>query len=210
MIIIEKNYTNYKDNKEITGSRKEQIIKKATILFYKNGYDNTSIRELSEASEISVAGIYYFFKDKEEILFTILYEVVINLNNALKESICDENDPKKNLTLMIRNLLKHVIGHKMEITILTREVERLNMQQLEFLNKKKREAFDFVKNELDKLKELGELRPKNLTPAVFAIFSMTNWSVRWYNPSGSLTLDELAVEMANIFFFGVLNFSQGV
>ncbi|NLB82517.1 MAG: helix-turn-helix transcriptional regulator, partial [Clostridiaceae bacterium] len=43
-----------KDNNELFMNRKEQIIEKAKILFYKNGYDNTSMRELSKATGLSV------------------------------------------------------------------------------------------------------------------------------------------------------------
>jgi AcrR family transcriptional regulator len=67
--------------------RKVQIIEEATALFYKNGYDNTSIRELSKAAELSVAGVYYFFKDKEEILFSILNQSIIDLNDTIKTTV---------------------------------------------------------------------------------------------------------------------------
>ncbi len=196
------------DKNETVIDRKEQIMEKATLLFYKNGYDNTSIRELSHATGLSVAGIYYFFKDKKEILFSILHESVINLNNSLKASISEKDDPIVNLTKMIENLLKHVIEYKMVITILARENERLNDEQFVIINRKKRDAYDLVKNELAKLEKQGKLKSINLTPAIFAVFSMTNWSIRWYDPDGPLMLEEIAAEMAKIFFTGVLKNSK--
>jgi hypothetical protein len=62
-----------------------------------------------------------------------------------------------------------------------------------------------LKNELLKLEKTGELRAKHLTSAVFMMFSMTTWFVRWYNPNGPLSLEEIAEEITTIFFNGILN-----
>ena len=51
-------------------NRKELILETAQELFYRNGYDSTSVRELAKETGLSVAGVYYFFSDKEDILFT--------------------------------------------------------------------------------------------------------------------------------------------
>ncbi len=201
---IEENRINHKDNKGFVFDRKKQLLDRAKVLFFENGYDNTPIRALSKAAGLSNAGIYYFFKDKEDILFNILYESVNNLNNTLKAAICIEDDPQRNLEKVIENLLKHVIGQRMEIVILNRENGRLNEEQTVLISKKIREAYDLVKKELAKLQEQGKLKSTNLTPAVFAIFSMTNWFVRWYDPGGALTLEELKEEITSIFFGGIL------
>lgn len=185
--------------------RKQQVVDQATALFYKNGYDNTSIRELSSATGLSVAGVYYFFKDKEEILFNILNKSIIDLNNTIKTAVLEDDDPHVNLRRIIESLLGHVIKHKMEISILNREDGRLNEEQKETIAEKRREAYALMKNELSKLEKMGKLKSKNLTTAIFAVFSMTTWFGRWYTPDGPLSLEEIAAEMADIFFTGVLN-----
>jgi AcrR family transcriptional regulator len=100
------------DDRVSAADRKEQIIEKATMLFYTNGYDNTSIRELAKATGLSVAGVYYFFKDKEEILFSILIQSINDLNDTILSAINEKDDPKKNLKRIIRKLLSHNIKQK--------------------------------------------------------------------------------------------------
>ena len=192
------------DNKMTVMDRKERIIEEATILFYKNGYDNTPIRELSKATGLSVAGVYYFFKDKEEILFNILNQSAIDLNDTIRASINEKDDPQTNLRRLIEKLLRHVIKHHMEISILNREDGRLNTDQKTTINQKRREAVNSIKHELSRLEKLGQLKSKNLATAVFMIFSSTTWFARWYDPQGPLTLEEIAAEMASILFTGVL------
>ncbi len=193
------------DGKEIVVDRKEKIIEEATILFYKNGYDNSSIRELSKAAGLSVAGVYYFFVDKEDILFYILKQSIIDMVETIKNAVSADDDPKTNLERIIKDLLRHVIKHKMEITILNREDTRLNEEQRETIYQKRREAFALVKNQLIALEKHENMKLKSYTPATFLIFSMTTWFVRWYDPKGSRTFDEIADEMSSIFFVGVLN-----
>ena len=52
--------------------RKDQIIKKATILFSKSGYDKVSIKELAAACEISEAALYRHFESKLSIYDAVL------------------------------------------------------------------------------------------------------------------------------------------
>ncbi len=151
-----------------------------------------------------MAGVYYFFKDKEEILFHILNQSIIDLNDTIQAAICENLDPEMNLRHIIECLLRHVIKHKMEISILNREDGRLNAEQKETIKQKRQNAFSLLKNELAKLEKQGELRSKNLTTAVFLLFSMTTWFGRWFDPNGPLTLEEIAEEMSDIFFAGIL------
>jgi len=193
-----------KDEKKITVDRRESIIKEATLLFYTKGYDNASIRELTNAVGLSVAGVYYFFKDKEEILFTILNQSIDDLNDTIKGALREKDDPQKNLKRLIESLLRHVIKHKLEISILNREDGRLSEEQKDTINRKRRIAFSLVKNELSRLEKQGKIATKSLTTAAFFIFSMTTWFVRWYKPDGLMTLEEIADEMSDILLNGIL------
>jgi len=185
-------------------SRKDKILREATILFYHAGYDNTSIRELSEAAGISVAGIYYFFKDKEEILFSILHQAILELASIIKTSIKTKDDPKVNIRRVVKNVLTHAIEHKMEIFILNREDGRLNASQKETIFNKRKDAFTLLKKEVSRLAEFGELKTKSVSLAVFTIFSMTTWVVRWYDPNGAFTLEEIADNMTNDLLYGIV------
>ena len=184
--------------------RKKEIIKTATVLFYEQGYDNTPTRELARAADLSNAGIYYHFKDKEDILFHILFDSVNRLLEALNAAIKPDNDPEQNLRQIIENLLSMVLESRMEIGLLIKESERLNLEQIKIINEKKNNALYLVKNEISKLQEMGRLKSINTNIAAFSIIAMTNWSYYWYNPGGPLSIPEVAAEMVKHFFAGIL------
>jgi hypothetical protein len=43
-----------------------KILEHATAIFYEKGYEGASIRDLSRASGMSLAGLYYYFESKEK------------------------------------------------------------------------------------------------------------------------------------------------
>ena len=50
------------------------ILSTATNLFVERGYDSVSMRNIAEAMEYSPATIYLYFKDKNELLYTLSEE----------------------------------------------------------------------------------------------------------------------------------------
>jgi len=62
------NIFNIKNN----GTTKEKILYTAAMMFAKDGYENVSMRELSDAVGIRVASLYNHFKSKRDIL-CVLY-----------------------------------------------------------------------------------------------------------------------------------------
>ncbi|NLT40172.1 MAG: hypothetical protein GXX89_06885, partial [Clostridiales bacterium] len=68
----------------------------------------------------------------------------------------------------------------------------------------RRDAYNLIKSELSKLQKRGAMRTAHLSTAAFTIFSVTTWFVKWYNPEGPLAIDDIADEMADGLFHGIL------
>jgi AcrR family transcriptional regulator len=54
------------------GSRREQILSCALELFRKQGYDRTSLREISERLGISKSGLYHHFGAKDDLVMSLV------------------------------------------------------------------------------------------------------------------------------------------
>jgi len=57
----------------------KQILLQAKKLFVERGYKGLSMREIAESVGISKAGLYYHFKDKEDLFLAILLESIAGL-----------------------------------------------------------------------------------------------------------------------------------
>lgn len=111
-----------------------QIIKKATKLFMKKGYAQTSMREISKATGIDIRNLYYFIKSKEEILFRV-FEIIHAQEIQLfeKQGIMSMDDPIEQLRAVIRELLDFGYDCGDEILLLYRESKALPKRLLKII-----------------------------------------------------------------------------
>jgi AcrR family transcriptional regulator len=109
-------------NNDLFQKRQMQIVKKATKLFMKKGYAQTSMREISKATGIDISNLYYFIKSKEEILFRV-FEMIHGPEIELfeKQGIMSIDDPLEQLRTVIRELLDFGYDYGEEILLLYRE-----------------------------------------------------------------------------------------
>ncbi|MBN1408484.1 MAG: TetR/AcrR family transcriptional regulator [Calditrichaceae bacterium] len=51
--------------------RKNEIIDAAENIFFRNGFENSSVEKVAEAAELSKATLYLYFKSKEELYYAV-------------------------------------------------------------------------------------------------------------------------------------------
>ena len=56
--------------------RKEDILDTAELLFYKKGYDKTTVNDILESLSISKGAFYHYFKSKEEVMDSIVMRTI--------------------------------------------------------------------------------------------------------------------------------------
>ncbi len=65
---------------------RQQILHEATRLFVDRGYHGLSMREIAEAVGVSKAGLYYHFKDKEDLFLAILTNNLDRLEQTIQQA----------------------------------------------------------------------------------------------------------------------------
>ncbi|MDA8234969.1 MAG: TetR/AcrR family transcriptional regulator [Clostridia bacterium] len=179
--------------------RKEEIIKIATVLFSGNGYDNTSTRDLAKSAELSIAGLYYFFQSKEEILFTILNSALIKFVESVSSAINTDSNPQTNIKQIINCVVKHVIENNKEIGLLLRESTRLSPEQLGIIKNRQKDVFILIRNEILRLKYEGCVKDFNLSFLTFSLFGIINYSHYWFDQASELSTEEFVAETTELF-----------
>lgn len=65
---------------------KQKILQQALQLFNENGLSNVSLREISEAMDISVGNLQYHFKKREDIVEGLFDEFLNYFKNRFRTS----------------------------------------------------------------------------------------------------------------------------
>lgn len=64
-------------------ARYQTILSRAEALFAKEGYHGTSMEKIAEQSEVSVGTVYFYFKNKEDLLIRLLNEIGFSIRELV-------------------------------------------------------------------------------------------------------------------------------
>src|SRR5438034_11194638 len=79
--------------------RLAEILTHATGVFCEKGYEGASMRDLSRASGMSLAGLYYYFESKERLLFLIQKHTFTTVVQRLKKRLDASADPEERVRI---------------------------------------------------------------------------------------------------------------
>ena len=184
--------------------RLSEILRAATEVFCDKGFAAASIRDISLASGSSLAGLYYYFKSKDHLLFLIQQEAFSSLIAGLEKKLEGGRDPEQALRTFIENHLEHFVGNPQQAQVLSHESDTLQGPYQEEITALKRRYYRQCLSLVEQLQQARQLRGMNSRLAVLSLFGMMNWIYTWYNPAVDGDWKGIADHMATIFLNGVL------
>jgi TetR/AcrR family transcriptional regulator, cholesterol catabolism regulator len=181
-----------------------KILGYATEVFCDKGYEGASMRDLSRASGMSLAGLYHYFESKERLLFLIQKHTFTTILNKLKARLADEADPVQRIRIFILNHLEYFVSNQQGLKVLSHEDESLKNGFSSEISAIKREYYRIC---LGLMEDLQRTRSLAFNPrtAVMSLFGMINWIYTWYNPKIDGDAEALANQMGNIVLNGIVH-----
>lgn len=179
-----------------------EVISASSALFAKKGYERTTIRDVSEATGLSLAGLYYYFRNKEELLFQIQLRTFRSISEKLREIIRRETDPQACLHGMIKMHFEYFIHHMDDLQICSREIESLEGEFYRQVADKRKEYFDLTQSILEKISRSSGGASADSRLAALYLFGTLNWIYQWYRPGHYPDAGEMASQLAGIYLHG--------
>ena len=183
--------------------RLAEILAHATDVFCKKGYEGASMRDLSRASGMSLAGLYYYFESKERLLFLIQKHTFTTIVERLKARLESVSDAEERIRIFILNHLEYFLANQAAMKVLSHEAEVLKNGFAAEVAAIKREYYRICVGLLDDLKSERDLQFSTRI-AVLSLFGMMNWIYTWHNPRVDADAASMARDMADIFLHGVV------
>lgn len=184
--------------------RLAEIIDYATEVFYEKGYEGASMRDLSRASGMSLAGLYYYFESKEKLLYLIQRHTFETIIDRLAARLREASEPEEKLRAFIGNHLEYFLDNRKAMTVLSHEAEVLTGDLGAEVAGLKRRYYLMCREILEGLAS-GRGVEINMRVAVLSLFGMVNWIYTWYRPQVDGGAAGIANSMADIFLNGVLS-----
>jgi AcrR family transcriptional regulator len=180
----------------------ERLLEHAARIFCDKGYEGASMRDLSRACGMSLAGLYHYFSSKEELLYLIQKHAFRTIMDQVRQRLTASNDPEQRVRIFIENHLEYFLANKEAMKVLTHEDETLKNGRGAEIRAIKR---DYYRICFDLLEDLKGSRGLGFSGrlAVLSLFGMINWIYTWHNPRSDAGAKALAREMGDIFLHGV-------
>ncbi len=191
--------------------RRERILQSAIEIFDRQGYANTSMDDIAKQVGIRREGIYYYFKNRSEILLNIILPQSEALVEGLREIAGSDRPTLEKLRLAVRNHLERFDRYCLEMTVSLRDGYFEDAAEV-------RDVMSRIWKDYERLwtgliadgQAGGELRkcgdPKMLA---FGILGMCNWLARWYDPDKSVSVPTLIDSYFHMIAYGLATDRSG-
>ncbi|HXG89689.1 MAG TPA: TetR/AcrR family transcriptional regulator [Vicinamibacterales bacterium] len=187
-----------------TGSdRRLEILKSAAAAFRRRGYHGASVDEIASALEMTKGNLYYYFKNKEEILFAC-HDYSLDVLLALMTDVqADASRPDDKLRKLILAFI-HMMLDELQGTALTLDLQALSPVALKRIIAK-RDRFDHgMRQIIQQGMDDGLFRPGDPKMIGFAIMGAVNWITKWFDPAGPMSSADIGQRFAEYLIGGLL------
>ena len=189
-------------------STKSRIVKAAWNLFYKNGYDQTTVEEIIAASKTSKGTFYHYFKGKESLLNSLSY-----LFDEKYEELAGVINPDLSAydkLLFLNHELFYMIETSVDINLLAYLYSsQLTTKDKKSLSDHKRFYFKWITEILQDALDKGEFANTSTAEELMNIYAMYERALLydWALSKGKISLtaysDKLLHHVLDTFVTGV-------
>jgi AcrR family transcriptional regulator len=183
-------------------NRRADIVRAAGRLFREKGYPATTIRDIADAVGMRSGSPFYHFKTKHDMLRAVVLEGMGAISEAVAEAASSGGSPRTIFEAMLRAHLNQLLGGDGRdfAAALLHESRHLDPADLAELVALKDRYEAMWQSALKELKRVGLIDDNSHVARLFLLGAL-NWTVQWYRPDGSKTIEQIARQLA-IFLIG--------
>lgn len=177
----------------------ERVHAVALSLFAERGYHGTGIRQLADAAGLSSASLYHYMGTKEDLLVAIMRESLGSLVEAGEQVVAEpRRTPREQLIALVR---LHVTTHARapeQTRVVDDEVRALSPQARREVVALRDRYEQLWQRVLEEGAAAGTFALADPALVRRALLEMCSGVARWWTPRGTLGLDDLADEYADL------------
>jgi len=185
--------------------RHRAVLETAARLICERGYEAASVQDIAAACGLTKAGLYYYIRSKEELLLEIMsYGMDIFEERVLLQVLAISDPVERLKACMEKNILLVTEAWSKEVTIILHEHDTLTGAARQQINARKRRYVHFLESSFEEAVREGRIRPISPRVAAFSFLGQVLWIYKWFRPDGQIPAEQLAREMLDLFFGGLV------
>ncbi|MCW3012018.1 MAG: TetR/AcrR family transcriptional regulator [Solirubrobacterales bacterium] len=179
------------------------IIAAATRVFSERGYHAASMDQIAQAVGIRKPSLYHHVRRKEDLLFAIHEQLIDELLDETTRAVDAAESPADAVRGVLRVALGFVARHRDAVTVFLQERSAVTGERWTELVVKRDRYEQMVSGAIADGVAGGRFQAVPPAMAARAVLAMANWGYTWFDPSGTMTSDEVAELFADIALKGL-------
>ncbi len=186
-------------------SRRDELLDLAATMFAERGLRATTVRDIADSAGILSGSLYHHFKSKEQMVEEVLRDFLDWLFARYQEIVDTEPNPLERLKGLFMTSFEAIEHRHAQVVIYQDEAKRLSsLPQFDFVEARNKEQRKLWIDLLHEGVEQGCFHPDIDVDVVYRFIRDTTWvSVRWYQPGGPLTAEEVGRQYLSIVLGGI-------
>jgi AcrR family transcriptional regulator len=172
-------------NSELVRKKRLQIAMGASKLFIKKGYSQTSIRDISKATGLTIGNLYDYITRKEDVLY-LVFDVFHSIwtNRLEEEGVFEIEDPVKQLKTAVQKMLELVNSYRDMVLLMYTETKLLPKEFIRIILEKESRLVECFEKILERGIEKGVFKVKhpflvaNIIVYLLSMEPLRGWNLR--------------------------------
>lgn len=182
--------------------RKREILAAASRVFRRKGLHAAGMRDIAAELEMHVGNLYYYFRNKEELLAFCQEDALAGLQRLVEEG--DALEARADAKL------RHLIVGHVELLNQTTPGSLAHLE-VEALSDERHQRIVALRDDYERaIRRLiadgiasGVFRKLDPGTAALAILGALNWTVKWFRADGEKSAAEIGAEFADLLLAGL-------
>ncbi|MGR3454126.1 TetR/AcrR family transcriptional regulator [Pseudooceanicola sp.] len=184
--------------------KRRATLRVAARIFNEKGYHATSLDEVAEEIGVTKTALYYYFKNKEQLLYECLklsYDCGLT---ARTETEAHGGTAFERLCFLYRRFMVLLMQERGAYTTMS-TIRALPEEAQQELLERRRQLDRYSRMLIEAAIAEGDLRPVDVRVTSNLFLGAMNWILRWHNESDGMSPDEIADHFLDLFLNGIVN-----
>jgi AcrR family transcriptional regulator len=180
--------------------RLSAILKAASLVIARDGFEGASVRAVAARANVGISSIYYYFNNKDELLYALQHHTFSTLLDTLEERLQDVTEPGVRLQLVVDNHFEFFAHHMDELKVCVHEIESLSGRYYKDILAIRQKYYRRVRSVVA---ENTDTTRQDADVATLFLFGALNWVYMWYDPEINTDLVKLSGQFGQLIQNGI-------
>jgi AcrR family transcriptional regulator len=171
--------------------KRQAVLSVGARLFHERGYSQTFLDDIAAELGVSKPSLYYYVKNKEEILYEVVQASLAMATAAFEQADAEGGSGRERVLLFFREYLKHVFSEFGRCAV-TVDINALDAEMHERIVTVRHEIDHKVRAYVRAGMSDGSIASRDPALITFFLFGAFNWVGQWWREDGALTRQQIS------------------